>query len=124
LKRHWTNDPPHKIGNTCGIFFSVWLDTTSPKHSHRLRYNIHALKLRALPGHKLESRKFAEAFRLGFSALKQPWPNVSLDHGPQTLMEGFTDLGGDCHESDILGLCSSFCPVAPLIDDLLAQARA
>lgn len=124
LKPHWSNDPPETVGNDCGIFFSAWIDIESLRPNRRLHYNIHALKLRDLPGYKLESRKFAEAFRVAFIAMKGPWPNLSLDHGPQTLIEGFIEVVSSSCESELVGLGMRFFPVIALIDDLLAQAKS
>jgi hypothetical protein len=125
LKPHWTSDSPDVISNTCGIFFSAWIDVDvgSSRPNRRLRYNIHALKLRGMPGYKLESRKFAEEFRSGFDAVRLPWPNLTLDHGPQTLMEGFVEVAAPSCEAELVGLAMRFDPVAPLIDQLLAKAK-
>lgn len=120
LKPHWSNDVQDRIGNASGIFFSIWTDETSPRI---LRYNIHAFKLRELKGYKLESRKFAEAFRTSFSKLHQEWPNLRTDFGPQTLMEGFQERPADALENTIVEWSSRFPPLADLIDALLKTKK-
>jgi len=117
LKTHWSPDSSHSVGNTCGIFFSVWQEAAS---EHRLIYNIHALKLRALPGYKLESRKFAAAFRERFAARQRDWPGVRTDFGPQTLMQGDVAVSPQQLEVTIMDLTERFLPLAPILDNLLA----
>jgi hypothetical protein len=106
----------------CGLFFSVWLDADALRRG-RINYNIHALKLRDLPGHKIQSRDFAAAFRAAFSARHDTanWPNLSLDHGPQTLLQGWIALSPDRLETDVAALAERLVSLAPLIDTLLAE---
>lgn len=89
------------------IFFSIWM-----KEKGRLCYNIHALKLRHLTAYKLQSREFAVAFRARFDS--GGWPNVSMDFGPQTLMQGWITSEGEIDE-----LIERFCGMHSLIDELL-----
>lgn len=105
----------------CEIFFSAWIDAEALRHS-RVNYNIHALKLRQFPGHAIQSRDFAAAFRTAFVAASSPsgWPNLALDHGPQTLFRGWIELSPPRLEPDLVALARRFLPLAPLIDELLA----
>lgn len=118
FKRHWIVE----TSPGCGVFFSVWIDGDA-LHRGQINYNIHALKLRDLPGHKIQSREFAAAFRTGFAAMSDAasWPNRSLDHGPQTLLEGWIPLRPDSLESDVVALAKRLVSLAPLIDTLLAE---
>jgi hypothetical protein len=106
----------------CGISLSLWIDADALRLG-RLNYNIHALKLRDLPGHRLQSREFAAAFRAAFKASHSPstWPNLSLDHGPQTLLQGWIKLVPARLELDAAALIERLASLAPLIDTLLAE---
>ena len=119
-KRQWTNQPPLPGPSEAGVFFSVWVDAKGLKQG-RAFYNIHALKLRSLEGHAIQSRDFASAFRAGFTASASEWPNVSTDYGPQTLMQGWIELDAVRLESDVAALVRRFVALAPLIDTLLDQ---
>jgi hypothetical protein len=119
LKRQWSNDVAETMVSTSGIFFSIWIDREALRKG-RLRYNLHALKLRQLEGYSLESRKFAAAFRRVFSPRLQAWPNVKTEFGPQTLFEGFISIPPAGMESAIWRLAEAFLPVGKVIDGLLA----
>jgi hypothetical protein len=119
LKTRWSSDD-QSIGNSSGIFFSVWTDEIRPG---RLRYNIHALKLRELRGFALQSRKFAHSFRDAFAPISAGWPNVSMDFGPQTLMQGFQETSVDAFEDRVVEWSIRFFPVSALIDELLVRAE-
>jgi hypothetical protein len=59
--------------------------------------------------------------------MRDGWPNVSVDYGPLTLMQGWIEAAPDrakedILEQDILALIERFRMVIPLIDRLL-QAR-
>ncbi len=118
FKRHWIVE----TAPGCGIFFSFWIDAEATRRG-RIHYNIHALKLRALPGHKIQSREFASAFRSAFVATSNTanWPKLTLDHGPQTLLQGWISLTPETLESDIAAMAERPIALAPLIDTLLAQ---
>lgn len=122
-KRRWTNQPPLGAPSDAGVFFSVWIDAKGLKQG-RAFYNIHALKLRSLEGHSIQSRDFAAAFRSAFSASASEWPNVSTDYGPQTLMQGWIALDPARLENDVAVLARRFVTLAPLIDTLLDQRVA
>ncbi|MEZ0131205.1 hypothetical protein AB9T88_16115, partial [Flavobacterium sp. LBUM151] len=90
-KKSWTSNSQEPLTAESRIFFSVWVnDSTIEKH--KIMYNIHALKLRKLKGYTIQSRKFADFFRQDFKDYERNWPNVSVNHGPLTLMEGWTAL--------------------------------
>jgi hypothetical protein len=120
-KSEWTNAPqaaPH-----AEIFFSIWVDEKGLK-KNRAFYNIHAFRLRNWTAYRLQSREFATAFRFHFAKQKSIWPNVSLDHGPQTLMQGWIDLNDPAFEETALSLVTQFIPSAKIIDSLLAARKA
>jgi len=122
LKPHWSDDSKAAIVSASGIFFSIWVDEPSAA-SGRLRYNLHALKLRGLKGYKLESRKFATAFRASFESARRDWPNVRTDFGPQTLFEGFVESSNGAWTTQIVELAGAFHPLGDVIDELLSQSR-
>jgi hypothetical protein len=122
LKRHWSNDVAETMVSTSGIFFSIWIDREALRKG-RLRYNLHALKLRRLDGYSLESRKFATAFRRAFSPMLQAWPNVKMEFGPQTLFEGYVAIPAAEMEPAIWKLVEAFLPLGKVIDCLLAEIR-
>jgi len=117
-KPSWTNDPMNQVRNRSGIFFSVWISEESAKTS-RANYNIHALKLRKMKGYSITSRDFAEEFRKIF--VKKSWPNVSVDYGPLTLMEGWEEVALNKLEDDILPMLERFHQVSPVLDRMLAK---
>lgn len=119
-KRHWSNDGKGEIPNDAKIFFSVWTDEGD---ASLLKYNIHAFKLRGLRSYKLESRKFASAFRAAFSPNSQRWPNLRFDFGPQTLMEGFQETSINEYEDTIVNWSERFLPAAELVDRFLLKAE-
>lgn len=119
-KPGWLEKPA--IPTDIGIFFSVWIEPKGVS-ANRVFYNIHALKLRRLSAYRLESRKFAEAFRKRFAPSAQSWPNVSVDFGPQTLIQGWIELDDKRLAEDVADLVRRFIPLAPLIDELLAERK-
>lgn len=121
-KRHWRSDGKTPNAARSEIFFAVWTNAKGVKLD-RAFYNIHALRLRGLRGHKLESWKFAGAFRAEFSARQKDWPNVSVDYGPGNLMEGWIVLGQDGLEESIAELIKRFLPLADVIDTLLEKRK-
>jgi len=121
-KASWTNDDMQTVPNQTGIFFSVWLDEKSARKNRAL-YNIHALKLRQLNGYKLTSIAFASEFRKRLKSVQKDWPNVSVDYGPQTLMQGWISIDPGSFEMDVLALMKRFTEVGPIIDELLAEHR-
>jgi hypothetical protein len=121
-KASWTNDRMDRVQNKTGIFFSVWIDEEAASKS-RANYNIHALKLRQLQGYSITNRDFANDFRDGFASMRDAWPNVSVDYGPLTLMQGCIEIVPKVFEENILVLLERFKPVSRLIDRLLESRR-
>ncbi len=121
-KPSWTNDSMDRLENTSGIFFSIWTNKASIR-TNRAHYNVHALKLRELEGYSITSRSFAKDFRKGFASMCSDWPNVSVDYGPLTLMEGWIEIDALHFEEDILGLMERFQTLSPLIDRLLESRQ-
>lgn len=119
-KDTWANVGSDSLTSPSRIFFSTWVnDETLSKN--RVYYNIHALKLRHLTDYKIESRKFAESFRLKFRKFEKDWPNVKTAFGPLTLMEGWQSLDEKPMEVIIAHLAVNFIAIEHLIDDTLAE---
>lgn len=121
-KHHW-REPSSDGSPEAGIFFSIWVEAKSLKKNQAF-YNIHALRLRNLSGYTLQSREFAEAFRARFQHQKDAWPQVSLDYGPQTLMQGWISLDSERLDEEMTALIRLFIPVATIIDELLDARKA
>ncbi|MBL7910861.1 MAG: hypothetical protein JNJ41_07400 [Bacteroidia bacterium] len=115
-KKAWTNN------KNASIFFSIWLNEEGIK-ANKLLYNIHALKLREFKGYSIQSRDFAFAFREKFKKYKAKWPNVSIDYGPLTLMEGFQKIDLSDFEKEMLVLIDLFFKMEHLIDDNLKERK-
>ena len=86
-KKHWTNRFDLKRETTIGVFFCVWVSRELLK-TQEFAYNIHSLKLRSLPGYRLASGEFAADFRKLVQSRVASWPNIRMDYGPLTLLEG------------------------------------
>ena len=118
----WANGSARAGGGETGIFFAIWVNSESVR-TNRVHYNIHALKLRNLRGFKLTSREFAAAFRARFERFRRSWPNVSIEYGPQNLMQGWIEIDEENFEADAVKLMMRFHRMAPIIDRLLAERR-
>lgn len=121
-KRSWTNEPMNRVENSSGIFFSIWTNEASIR-KNRAYYNLHALKLRELEGYSISSRSFAIDFRKGFASVCRDWPNVRMNYGPLTLMEGWIEIDSVRFEEDILRLMERFQSLSPLVDRLLESRQ-
>lgn len=122
FKAHWMPDfQDEAVGTTVGIFFSVWIDDAAVK-GRGLHYNLHALKLRQLPGYVLESRKFASAFRATFGPRSSSWPSVKMAFGPQTLFQGFAKCPLGRADEGACNLAKKFIPLGDVVDGLLKDA--
>jgi len=119
-KKHWANNPDEKPHSGSAIFMGIWIDQEAFSKKI-IKYNIHALKLRQLNGYALQSRVFADSFREKFKKFEQKWENVSVQFGPQTLMEGWIPLNDEKIHEDILNLINSFIEIVPLIDETLLE---
>lgn len=117
-KPFWTNDSMAQVRNRSGIFFSIWINAESARKS-RASYNIHALKLLEMKSYRITSKDFALEFRKKF--VKTPWPNVSVDYGPLTLMEGWETVSLNQLEETVLPMLERFHQVSPLLDHLLEK---
>jgi hypothetical protein len=121
-KKSWLNKSPTARPFEESIFFSVWINDEAIQES-KLNYNIHALRLRELTGYSIKSREFAEAFRVRFRKFEKKWPNVSIDFGPLTLMEGWVRIDEKNFENVISDLAYKFVEIQFIIDDLLAERK-
>ena len=121
-KPSWANRPYEKPQTDSSIFFSIWINDESIK-KNKIFYNIHALKLRQLKGYSITSRLFAENFRARFKQFESLWPNVTVDHGPLTLMQGYIALNPEHIQKDILELSNKFLTIEFIIDDLLRTQK-
>ena len=121
-KPSWTNDPMDRVENTSGLFFSIWTNKASTREN-RTNYHVHALKLRDLKGYSIASREFADDFRNAFASMCSLWPNVTVDYGPLTLMEGSIEVDSVHFEGNVLVLMERFQSLSSLIDRLLESRR-
>ncbi len=121
-KKLWSNPQDDLIPSEASIFFSIWVNEKSIKES-KIFYNIHALKLRQLKGYTIQSREFAESFRNKFNKFEASWPNVSVNYGPQTLMQGWEKVEFKNLEKTVLKLAEQFFKIHFLIDDLLSERK-
>lgn len=108
------------VSGNAGVTFHVWLDA-DVRSRNKVRYNIHALKMRELKPYAVTSRDFAAAFRKEFKLQGSAWPNVRVDFGPQNLMEGWIDLDPKTFQHDVLSLLLRFEQIRPIIDRLLTE---
>lgn len=121
-KKTWANNFPDPLTSESRIFFSVWInDSTLSKQ--KIFYNIHALKLRQLKGYSIESRKFADAFRVDFKKFEHKWKNVSVKFGPLTLMQGWIESDFNYFNENILQLTKNFVEIEYIIDENLANFK-
>ena len=121
-KKSWASDSENPLTSTSRLFFSVWISDSTLKEQ-KIFYNIHALKLRQLKGYKIESRKFAEVFRISFKPFQSQWENVSVDFGPLTLMEGWLKFEEENLEKELLKLSNQFLEIEHLIDETLLKFK-
>jgi len=121
-KKSWANPSPDPLTAQTRIFFSIWI-SDSAIAEQKLLYNIHALKLRHLKGYRIASRKFAESFRGSFSEFEKQWPNVSLNYGPLTLMQGWIKYDLEKMQEEIIALSNNFLELEPLVDQTLAEFK-
>jgi hypothetical protein len=121
-KKHWANKPLAQPQSDLAIFFSIWLNDKTIKAS-RIFYNIHSLKLRQLKDYIITSREFAAAFREQFKKFETQWPNVSVNYGPQTLMEGWIEMNDEHLEKQVAALAHNFLEIDFIIEDLLIKHK-
>lgn len=121
-KSHWTNrfDPDRET--TIGIFFAIWVTPETLKEQ-KFSYNIHAKKLRDMPGYKLVSRKFADQFREAVRVRVADWPGIRLDYGPTTLLGGNDSCTLDDFADKIQERVAGLVDIAGAIDELLDVSK-
>jgi hypothetical protein len=121
-KRSWSTPNEDPLSAKSKIFFSIWAND-STINEQKICYNIHAFKIRHLNGYAIESRKFADLFRVSFKEFAHQWPNASVKFGPLTLMEGWVKVDPDNYQQEVLKLANSFLGIAYLVDDTLAEFK-
>ena len=121
-KPEWSGDLLSPLDAEGRIFFSVWVNDETIREN-KIYYNIHALKLRALKDYKIPARDFAQNFRKEFLLYQKDWPNVSVDYGPLTLMQGWIELNIDDIEKNIHELAQKFFKISFIIDSILEQYK-
>lgn len=114
-KPSWSQGNPGE-----GVFFSVWIGEKDFR-KQRFNYNIHALKLRLWKSHAIKPREFAANFRRRFNT--GPWPNVSTDFGPQTLMQGWMPSELSEFRASVRGLMDRFVSIHTSIDEMLEKRK-
>lgn len=120
-KTHWTNRFDQDRESTIGIFCSIWV---SPKllEENQFAYNIHSKGIRNLPGYKLTSIKFASDFRNLVKFSVSQWPNISLDHGPTTLLDGRETCELDSFTQRVEERIFGFVDISKYVDELLEKS--
>jgi hypothetical protein len=118
LKPSWTTDRDEGILNSNGVFFGIWVDAACVAEG-RVRYNVHAKKLRLLKGQEFAAREFARAFRIEANQALKAWPAVSYPKGPVTLFQGEIPLDAARLKTDAASLMDRFAALSPLIDRML-----
>lgn len=121
-KPEWYSNSQLPSGAEGRIFFSVWVNDKTIREK-KLFYNIHALKLRMLKSYKLSARDFAQDFRNEFLMHRKEWPNVRVNYGSLTLMEGWVELNADDIEKTIHQLVQKFLKINLIIDRVLEQYK-
>lgn len=117
-KKTWVHPQKDPLTATSRIFFSVWINDRAIEEKI-IFYNIHAFKLRELPGYAIASKKFAALFREKIKPYKQNWENLSVQYGPLTLMEGWAEID-PTHFQHVVGeLANRFFEIAALVDETL-----
>ncbi|WP_126653954.1 hypothetical protein [Chryseobacterium aureum] len=117
-KPEWTSNPLSPLEAEGRIFFSVWVNDETIR-KNKIYYNIHAFQLRALKDYKIPARDFAQIFREEFLKHRRDWPNVSVEYGPLTLMQGWTELNIDHIEKDVHELVQHFFKISFIMDSIL-----
>lgn len=121
-KPEWSGDLQSPLDAEGRIFFSIWINDQSIQEG-KMYYNIHALKLRTLKNYSISSRKFAQDFRNEFAKYQKDWPNVSVEYGPLTLMQGWVDLKIGNLQENVQKLVQNFLKVSFIIDSVLMQYK-
>ncbi len=122
-KPQWTNRFDKKREATIGIFCSIWVAPTLLKQK-QFAYNIHSKNIRNLPGYTLVSKKFANDFRDLVRAQVSHWPNISLEHGPTTLLQGKDTCELDSFAEKVEERINGFVDIHQHIDNLLEASAS
>ncbi|REC60031.1 hypothetical protein DRF65_22845 [Chryseobacterium pennae] len=122
FKPEWSSDLNSPLDAIGRIFFSIWINDKTIQEG-RMYYNIHALKLREFKKQALSSRKFAQDFRNEFRKYQKDWPNVNIEFGPLTLMQGWVDLKEDNIQGNIEELVQNFFKISSIIDTVLERYK-
>ncbi|MDC8101190.1 hypothetical protein [Chryseobacterium rhizosphaerae] len=117
-KPEWSGDHQSPLDAVGRIFFSVWVNDKAIQED-RIYYNIHALKVRELRNYRISGRNFAQDFRTEFLKYHKDWPNVSVQYGPLTLMQGWIQLKNDRIQKDVYELVQNFLKISSIIDHIL-----
>jgi len=117
-KPHWTNRFDKNRESTIGIFCSIWVSPSLLKEQ-QFAYNIHSKAIRKLPEYNLTSQKFAADFRSLVLSQITRWPNISVDHGPVTLLQGKDTCDLDTFADKIQERIHGFVDIHLHIDQLL-----
>lgn len=122
-KAHWTNRFDEKRESTIGIFCAIWV-TPALVAKNQFAYNIHSKAIRKLPGYQLASIPFARDFRQRVSSKVADWPDISLDHGPTTLLQGSDSSDLDDFAQRVEDRILGFVDIATDIDELLEETKS
>jgi len=122
-KPNWTNRFDNDRETTIGIFCCIWVSTKLLK-SNQFAYNIHSKKLKSLPGYTLTPTRFASDFRTLVKSPVAKWPNIRLDYGPSTLLEGRESSDIDKFADNVRKRIDGFVKIQHHIDDLLEAAKS
>ncbi len=118
MKPAWSTDKPTELLNSNGLFFSVWIDAECASKGI-VRYNLHAMKLRAIKGEAFAAREFARSFRAQAKDELEGLPNWTYPKGPVTLFEGHFRLDENTLKAETSKLMDHFAALTPLLDRLL-----
>lgn len=120
-KPTWTNRFDERRDSTVGIFCAIWISKQLLEEG-QFAYNIHSKAIRELPGYELTSKKFATDFRQLVAASVASWPNISIDHGPTTLLSGTDTCELDSFAKKVEERISGFVDIHQHVDSLLGAA--
>ena len=76
-----------------------------------------------MANYSIKSREFADAFRSKFKAFEKQWPNVSVNFGPLTHMEGWVGIDSNNFGEVIKDLAYKFLEIEHVIDELLEERK-
>jgi hypothetical protein len=119
MKPEWSTDSADELLNTNGLFFSIWVDAEC-EAQNIARYNLRAMKLRAIKGEAFAAREFARSFRAQGKDELADCPNWSYPKGPVTLFEGHFLLDAKTLHAESSKLMDRFAALTPMLDQLLA----